>query len=206
MSKYATSSCDFDLSFPGPGSVEEYNQKAGGDRCLADAVNNIILRSTLPQWQKKMADALESLTSVVRTVDQVATDKAKSRAKEGTTVSDIKERATRYIARASAEYLATAGDDAELRKSAQLELNTLAQTTADSMEVDPSPATRAAGINKAYLTKADEILLRDEDAIEETVAKLVAKVGDFVLDRDDNGTPDRDSLAQLVGAYIKSDI
>jgi len=159
----------------------------------------------LPQWQKKMADALETLTGVERTVDQAATDKAQSRAKEGTTVTPIKERATRFIARASASYLANAEDE-ESRKSRQLELNTLAQSTADSMEVDPSPATRSAAINKAYLAKADEILTRDEDAIEETVSKLIDKVGEFSLDRSDDGKPERDSLAMLVGAYIKSDI
>jgi len=206
MPAYTTSSCDFDLSFSGPESVEAYDQKASEvGRCLCDAVNNIILRSTLPQWQKKMADALETLTGVERTVDQAATDKAQSRAKEGTTVTPIKERATRFIARASASYLANAEDE-ESRKSRQLELNTLAQSTADSMEVDPSPATRSAAINKAYLAKADEILTRDEDAIEETVSKLIDKVGEFSLDRSDDGKPERDSLAMLVGAYIKSDI
>lgn len=197
--KYEANSCGFKPAFNGPATVEEYDAKGGPNACLEDAVYNTIWRDTLPEWQAAFTPKLEELTGVKREVNASATEAAKKRAKNPDNVSPILETFKAFAARAVAAY---AGDDAE--KLAELEL--LAQEVADGIEVDPSPNVRVSTINKGHLAKADEILGRSDDKIEATVSKLLDVVSDFELARDDEGKPERNSLARLVGRFMQAGI
>lgn len=200
MKSYDTSSVGFDLVFNGPETAEEYDKAAGRvNAAVEDAVSNTIYRATLPKWQKAFVEVLASLTGVTRDVDAKATEKAKARAKDGAKTDDVLEKATAYIARASSIY---AGDD----KEKLAELAAAAQACADSIPVDPSASVRQGGINKGWLAKAEDILARDEDAMEETIAKLLGVVDGFVLDRDEDGKPEKNSLARLVGKFVAASI
>ena len=150
---YQTNSCDFELSFNGPASVEEYNEAAKReDAVLDDAVNNIIWRSTLPQWQRAFADALATrYPDHARIVDEAATAKAQTRAKDPSGVAPVMEKATKYIARVTA----AVSDD----------LSALAQQVADAIVINPAPTVRAGGggVNKGWIAKAQDIISRDEE-------------------------------------------
>lgn len=191
MTKYDTNSCDFELTFSGPASVEEYNEAAKRDNAvLEDAVNNIIWRSTLPQWQRAFAEALASkYPDMPRGVDEAATSKAKARAKDATSVTPVLEKATKYIARVVA---ANSADD----------LASLAQQVADAITINPAPTVRAGGVNKGWIAKANDILGREEDAREATIEKMLAVVEGYDLQRDEDALPTEASLARLVGKYL----
>lgn len=201
MKQYPTSSAGFDLVFNGPSTAEEYDAKAGRvGAAVEDASTNTIYRSTLPKWQKAFVAALVALTSVERLVDSAATEKAKARAKAGVEVSDVLEKNTTYINRATAQY---AGDD----KDKLAELAKLAQDVANDIEVDPSATVRTPGVDKGSLAKAEDILSRDEDSMETTVSKLLAGVPDYVLERnDDDNKPEKNSLARLVSKFVAASI
>ena len=197
---YDTSSVGYDLVFNGPATAEEYDKAAGRvNASVEDAVSNTIYRATLPKWQKAFVEVLTALTGVKREVDAIATAKAVARAKDGAKTEDVLEKATKYIERASSIY---AGDD----KDKLAELATAAQSCADSIPVDPSASVRQGGINKGWLAKAEDILGRDEDAQEATIAKLLSVVPDYVLDRDEDGKAEKTSLARLVGKFVAASI
>jgi hypothetical protein len=196
MTKYTTNSCDFDLVFSGPESVEEYNTAAGRENAvLEDAVNNIIWRSTLPQWQRAFAEALETrYPDSPRLIDEEATRKAKARAKDKSAVADVKEKATRYIARVVAEH---PSDD----------LAQLAQQVADTITINPAPTVRtSSGVNKGWLAKAQDILGRDEEAREATIERLLSVVPGYELQRDEDGVPIETSLARLIGKFMDASL
>lgn len=196
---YDTSSVGYDLVFNGPSTAEEYDKAAGRvNASVEDAVSNTIYRATLPKWQKAFVEVLEKVTGITRVVDAVATAKAVARSKDGK-AENVLEKVTKYIERASSIY---AGDD----KDKLAELAKLAQETADSIPVDPSASIRQGGINKGWLAKAEDILGRDEDAQEATIAKLLGVVPDYVLDRDDDGKAEKNSLARLVGKFVAASI
>lgn len=196
---YDTSSVGYDLVFNGPATAEEYDKAAGRvNASVEDAVSNTIYRATLPKWQKAFVEVLAALTGVTRDVDAAATAKAVARSKEGK-ADEVLEKATKYIERASSIY---AGDD----KDKLAELAAAAQTCADSIPVDPSASVRQGGINKGWLAKAEDILGRDEDAQEATIAKLLSVVPDYVLDRDEDGKAEKTSLARLVGKFVAASI
>jgi hypothetical protein len=191
-------SCGYDLEFPGPETVEEYDQKGGEvGLCLKDALSNTLYRGTLPEWQEEFARVLESTTGVQRGIDKEATEKLKARAKPGAEVRSVPERFKAYNVRARATW---AGEDAA--KLSQLA--ELAQQTADKIEVNPAPSPRGgAGVAKGDLLKADVILDLEPDAIEAKVTKMSAVIGDgFELARDENGKPERYGLARMISRYL----
>lgn len=199
--QYDMSTNGYDLKVKGPSTVEEYDQKAGSSgQCLADAVENIVYRSTSPEWQRKFADELVKLTGIKRGVDEEATAKAKARAKDGE-ANDVPEKFRLYNLRVRAHVEAGNVPGVSLG-----DLNVLAQVVADGIEVDPSPRSREGSLPKNVLAKADEILGLDPDSREAKVGKLLAAVGGFSLDRDAEGTPDRTSLGKLIVAFIQASI
>ena len=196
--KYETRSCGYKLAFNGPSSVDEYDQKATkAGQCLEDAVNNTIYRGTLPEWQEEFAKVLAQKTSIAREVDAAATAKLKERAKGE--VRDLPERFKIYNARVKATW--ANGDEAK-----EKDLQAWAQETADRIEVDPSPTQRVSAAQKGDLTKADDVLDHDADYIESKVSKMLAKVPDFALARDDENKPERTSLAKLIGKWIEAEL
>ena len=197
--KYKTSSIGFDLSFSGPETIDDYNLKAGVrasglPAVLEDAVGAEIVWGTLPEWQSAFADALAKQDpSFVREINAEATAKAKAAAKS----EDAKPKAVVYetVSKSVKRYLAGKSDE---EKAA---LATLAQAVADTIVIDPSPSKRSGKIKADYIAKADSILTLDEDAIEAKVEKLLSVVPTYELAREDDGKPNRDSLARMIGAY-----
>jgi len=190
---YDTNSLGYKLSFEGPKTVEEYDSKSGKTgACLEDACDNTIYRGTLPEWQDAWAKKLEELTGQKRNVDQAATDRAKARSKEPGKVKDILEKVKAYDARV------TAGKSEEEMKTFQAE----AQKVADGITVDPSPSKRAKGPGKELLGKADSLLTLPDDQLQVKIDKFLSKVEGFELEEDENGKPERSSLAKLIGQYL----
>jgi hypothetical protein len=190
---YETNSLGYKLSFNGPNTVEEYDQKGGRvGACLEDACENTMYRSTLPEWQDAWATKLAELTKQPRQVDKEATDKARSRAKDPAKVQDIYEKVKAYNQRV------TAGMTEE--QKSQLAL--AAQQVADGITVDPSPSKRAKGPDKALLAKAESLLTLPEDQLQQRIDKYLSRVEGFQLETDDNDKPEKASLARLIGRYL----
>lgn len=185
-----------DLVSNGPGSVEIYDTQAGEvGTCLNSAVNNVILRSHIPQFWKAFLPKVEELTGNKRVVNADATAKAKAKAKNPAGVSDVLEGWNPYITRVWA-----GADDALKAK-----LNGLAAETALALEISVAPASReGSGTAKAlapFFGNADKVLALEEDLRESKLTKLLGIVGDFDLERDADGVPDRTSLAKLFKAW-----
>jgi hypothetical protein len=196
--KYETRSCGYKLAFEGPDSVEAYDQKANKTgQALEDAVNNTIYRGTLPEWQEAFARVLAQRTGIAREIDADATAKLKARAKGE--VRDIPERFKVYNNRVQAVY--ANGDEAKKK-----ELADWAQEVANSIEIDPSPTQRVSAATKGDLAKADDILDHDIDYVEAKVSKMLSKVPDFDLARDDENKPERTSFAKLIGKWIEVEL
>ncbi len=181
-----------DLTSPGPGSVEAYDNAAGQGpgQCLKDAIQNEIFRGHIPYFWSEFTPKAEAQFGLAREVDADATAKAKARAKEGATINDVLEKPTAWIKRLKASLPDFAPVVA------------LARSVASSLAIDPSPSRRASGPGKAFLEKADSMLALDDEQLEAKVSKLLATVEGFDLTRDGDGRPTRDSLAALVKAFF----
>ena len=200
---YDTRSCGYKLSFTGQDSVEEYDEAAGRQgAALEDAVNNTIYRSTLPEWQAAFGKVLEERTGIPREIDQEATARVKSRAKDPGNTRDVPERFRTYNNRVRKLY-AGADGDTEGDSDKLAELQQWAQEIATGIQVDPSPA-RISAVNKGDLIKAEDVLDHDAEYIEQKVQKFLAAIPDFELVRDDDNKPEKQSLARLIGRYIDS--
>ena len=193
--KYSFSTGPFDLKSTGPSTVEEYDVASGRGpgACLNDAVTNEIYRGHIPTFWDKAVPAIEALTGVARNVDAVATDRAKSKAKDPASVKDVLEGWNKYITRVMA------GLSDEDKKA----VTDLAVSIADGLTIDPSPSRRESGPGKAFVEKANS-LLASPSTVEEKVTKLLGKCPDFDLERDENGAPEVTSLARLVKAFTEA--
>lgn len=181
------------LIFIGHDSAEAYDQQAGQTGACVEAADlSDVYRSLLPDAHEKFATVLTK-SGVARGVNADATAKAKARAKEGAKVQDVPETYTTYANRVKAAV------DEETWKSLDDEIHTIAA----AMRCDSSPTARQKGPDKAAVAKAQEILGRQPDAIEETVTKLMDVVPAFDLVRDAEGKPEETSLARLVQAFVE---
>lgn len=198
MKQYTWKSAGYSFSSPGPATVEEYDQIAGGPgKCLEDAVDNEIYRGLIPAFWAKAIPQVVALTGIALGVDDKATAKAKARAKDeeaAAKVKDVPERFGNYMGRVEAQL----HED----KDALKEIEELLKRIASETAIDPSPASRAKGPGKDYLEKADSILALPADKVEVKVATILEVVPDFVFERDENGLPTRDSLALGVKAWF----
>jgi hypothetical protein len=198
MANYDLNSNGYKLSFPGPDTVEEYDQKGGrAGACLEDACSNTGYRATLPEWASKFAPKLADLTGIARGVDTEATEKAKKRAKDPANVKSVPEKFKAYNTRVRDEWAGE--DEAKLKQ-----LQDLAQEVADGTPIDPSPSARVSAVDKAYISKAEDILSHDEDYVEARVAKMAQLVPGFTLQRDEDDRPEKTSLARLVARWIEA--
>ena len=201
MKPYETNSCGYALKFNGPATVEDYDAKAGQGACLEDACQKTINTRTAVAWQEAFATVLAERTGVPRQIDEFATERAKAKSRNPANIAPITERVHAYNTRVIAQW---ANGDKEKRA----QLDSWAQETADTIEIDPSPPVAKPASDKASATKngdvvkAQEILSHDSAYIEERVTLMLGEVPDFVLVRDPEGKPDPQSLARLLNRYI----
>lgn len=190
--KYQTSTLGIDITVPCSASVEAYDQRAGkSGACLEDAIAGLVAWSTLPDIQDKFAEALEKASNIARLVDADATEKARAKAKDPAKVKDVLEKPRAYKNRVWAQ----ASDDDKK------EYTNLLREIASQTPADPAPSARAKGVPKDLLAKADSLLTLSDDELEAKVGKYLAAV-EFDLARDNDGRPDRESLAVLVGKFL----
>lgn len=189
---YPTSSIGIPLVFTGPATIEEYQAVAGAD-ILADAVGGVIAWDTLPEWQSQFAPIVEKLTDVKRAVNTSATAAAKAASESPDKIKDILETVPKYVKRV----LAGLSDDG---KKALIKAG---QDLAATMTIDVGPSRRTGKPKAEYLAKADTWLAMDMDAREAKITKSQDLVGgNYPIDRDDGGVPERESLARFIGAVI----
>ena len=197
---YESSSCGYTLKFNGPASVEEFDKRAGRDgACLDNSVLKIVWHETLPEWQEAFAEVLHQRTGIPRQIDEAATARVRAKSKNPQNVTPLNERLRAYNERVHAEWVN--GDET---KKAQLQ--EWAQEVASKIDVDPSTATPTTAAQKGDLAKANDILSHDSDYIEERITKLLSKVPDFDLLRDEDGKPDAQALARLINRYVVTDL
>lgn len=200
MKKYACNTGPFTLLCDGPSTVEEYN-KTGAD-VVADAVSGCIAWDHLPKLQTKICKVVEEATGIARGIDEKATAAAR---KTKADAKEVAEKAVPYLKRVWAS-LTTTNEAGEIVDdvAAQSALNAQVQAeVADVTSIDTTPGSRRTVAGKEANEKAEEILGRTPEAIEETVAKLSAKVPAYVLDRDEtSGLPTQESLAMLVRQFM----
>lgn len=84
------------------------------------------------------------------------------------------------------------------------EVTALAHAATASVYADPTPGRRAAGPGANNLKIADNILMRDEDGVTASIAKLSAAAPTFSLEYEADGKPNRESLAAFVKAATES--
>jgi hypothetical protein len=199
--QYETTSCGYALKFTGPGTVEDFDKRAGKlGACLENSVIKILWHETLPEWQEAFAELLHERTGIARQTDEAATARVRARSKNPDNVTPLKERLRVYNERVYNEWV----NGSEAKKQA---LQEWAQETANGIRIDPSVAAQPpAGPLKGDLAKANDILTHDSDYVETRVTKLLSKVQDFELTRDEDGKPDPQSLARLINRYVIADL
>jgi hypothetical protein len=223
MKVKVTSGLFKDLLFNGYDSIEDYDKDAGpieggGSSGMLDLNKSLIWRSTLPEVQDKMVDFIKEKTNVALGVDEPATEKARKRVKLQALTGDAEKDVE--IEKANAEALAKVrnvpenflpysrrvkieADKQDPSGALWKEIDAKFRELAESTKVDASPSRRQAGPSKESLTKADSILSRTPEEITATIAKMEAIVPDFVLEYGEDGTtPERESLARMVSAYL----
>jgi len=92
--------------------------------------------------------------------------------------------------------------DLERRVRAEDQAKRKARKLASKTATDASSSKRMAGPGKDLLSKADSLLTLPADQLQDKVDKYLGAVRDFQLETDENGKPDRVSLARLVGRYL----
>lgn len=193
MSKqYEYSTSRYDLKSPGPADAAEFDAQAKSDgACVAEAVASVTYRSTIPEFWDAFIPKVEELTGIKRGIDDKATARNQERAKEGVTVKPVPEKFLSYDNRVWA-----ASDEAR-----RAELIALAQATAAEIAIDPAPSRRSSGPGALFIAKAESVLGRPEDQLQATVTKLLDACPGFELETDENGKPEKNSLAKLIKAY-----
>lgn len=189
---YPTSSIGIPLVFTGPATIEEYQAVAGAD-ILDDAVGGVIAWDTLPEWQRLFAPKVEELTGVKRAVNEAATAAAKAASDKPDSVKAVLETVPKYVKRVLAR----------LSPEGKAALTKAGQDLATTMTIDVGPSRRTGKPKAEYLAKADTWLAMDTDAREAKITKSQDLVGgNYPIDRDDAGVPERESLARFIGAVI----
>jgi hypothetical protein len=182
-----------DIAILGHRSVEERDEEAGKvGSTLEDADYSDIYRGTLQEIHDKAAPQIASLTGISRGVNEEQTAKNQARLKEGKVAKPVPESFVDYAARVKA------GISDEDWKA----VDALVREIALATPVDASPSKRVGAVSKANLEKADDVLTRSVDKIEDAVSKLMADVPEFDLTRDEDGKPERSSLARLIASAI----
>lgn len=190
---YNTNSLGYPLVFKGPKTEAAYERRAGKVGAMReDAVENIIYRGTLPEWQDEFAKHLETTFNEKRQVNEKATNEAKARSKTPDKVKNVLETVRVYHNRIAATL--TPEQKAELKKQAQV--------IADGIFVDPAPSKRSKGIDKGYIEKADQWLTLPTDQLEAKITTALNAVEGFDLLRDEENKPTVESLATLIKAYV----
>lgn len=181
----------------GPGSVEVFDAQAGEPgACLNGAIKDTIFRSHIPQFWKALLPKVEKEFGLERRVDEDATAKAKAKAKNPEGVQSVKEGWNSYMKR----LVASLKDDT----SAIAKLNTMAAETALELEISVAPAQRGGPkIAAQFFKMADSVLALDPDSRD---ARIAEKLGDVDLDRDADGTPDRDKLAAAIADWASKQL
>lgn len=176
-------------------SVEERDREAGKiGSTLEDADYSDLYRSTLPEIHDKAAPMLLQLSGVTRGVNEAQTKKNQARMKEGKVAKDVPETFVDYATRVKAS----------VDESVWAQIEEKFREIALATPVDASPSKRVGQASKANVEKAKEVLSRDIDEIEEKVEMLLAEVPSFDLLRDEDGKPEENSFARLIGAFIAS--
>ena len=191
--QYPTSSIVFDLSFAGPSTIEEYSATPGAD-IVGDAVRGLIAWDTLPEWMEAFAPKFAEAFNVTRQVNEKATAEAKARSKNPDSIKPTYETVTRFVKR---EY-------ATLTPEQQLEAKKLAQSVADTITIDPSPAKKGGKPKADLLAKADSWLQLDDESLEAKITKASSEPFNVTraVERDGDGRPERESLARFIGDYL----
>jgi hypothetical protein len=181
------------LAFIGHDTADSFDKEAGKiGACVEEADASLAYRSTLPDFHDKFTPRLEELSGVKRGVNQEQTDKLKARAKDPSKVNDVPESFITFANRAKTSV------SEDVWKKIDEEARALAKT----IKCDASPAARERGPKKMFLDKADSWLTLDDNALEAKIGPALNAVPDFDLERDDNGKPERSSLARLIERYV----
>lgn len=182
-------------------TVEDYDREAGKvGACLEDADFNVIYRDTLPTIHEKATKEIVTLSGLTPATNTKQTEKNQERenaaaTKAGRTPKTVKpvdETFVTYIARVKATV------DGTVWSAIDTKFREIALAT----PVDSSPSARVGAPSKANTEKAEQILTREDSAIEAVVATMSAKATSFDLAREADGKPNVTSLAKLVGTYM----
>lgn len=191
---WETTSCGLTLRIPCPKTTTEIDRAAGYVGAAHEAaIRYFGLHDTLEIWQEKFADAIEDRFKILRKINEEATAKNRAIAANSARVQPIYETVKKYVARCLAI----------LPPEDQLALKLLAQTVADATPVDPSPTQRRGLISNESYAKADSLLTAPIDIYEEKISLYSEYVGGYIIDRNGENRPTRDSLARLIQTYLK---
>ena len=188
-----------DIVILGYADEASFDAEAGKVGAAVEEANyNVIYRDTLPEIQDAVIPKIEALTGIKIGVNEKATAKAQER-EDAAAAKAGREPKKKSVPETFNDY------DARVRAMVDDEMwakvDALVREVALATPVNAKPTVRAGGLSKANLDKADDILANPATA-ESRIAKLTAVVTDYDLLRDENGTPDRNSLARLVGLFI----
>lgn len=192
------------LNFPGHATAEDFDREAGKvGECVDEADSSVAYRSTLPEFHEKFTPILEKMSGLTRGVNQTATDKAKSRAKDPSKIKDIP---ASFIDFAN-QVKATLNKDMEDNKDSDKWklIDQAARECAATVKIDASPSSRQAGVPKEYKAKAESLLTLPTDQLEAKITAWGEKYDSIDvsnLERDEAGKPTVESLGRLVGQVM----
>lgn len=191
---WTTKSSGFtNLQFPCPSSIEAFDREAGSvGQALHYAVENIGLRSTLPEFNRKLALLVEAAFSVKRAIDDKATAKERSASKTPNSVSPVYESTDKFLRRLRPT----------LSPEQLIQLDKIARDLALTIRVDPSPMERRGAVAAEHLRSAESLLSADPSVYEDKITKFTEYVGGFILDRVE-AKPTVESLGRLIQLFYK---
>lgn len=192
------------LFFKAHEDAEAYDKEAGKiGACVETADLSDVYRSLLPEAHGKFAAILARNTAgITRGIDEKATTALKERSKKPDEIEGIPEKYIKFANRVKVALEATDAGKTEW-KSLDAEIHSLAA----SMFCDSSPTAKRGGPSKNSLTKAQEILSRDDAGYGSAVEKLQAVVENYPLEVDEEtGRATPESLGGLIDAWANASL
>lgn len=183
------------IQVKGVPDIATYEAQAGEGSAIRDLNWALAMWGGLDDIKDKFMAQLEELSGIKRRVNEVATAKAKARAKTDEAkakVKDVLEAAPSYWA-----FVKASSTEEQVKNYVEL-----LKSIAREYQLDATPSKRTGQPKSEDLEDADRILAMEEEERETKIAGMRERLGEDTpdVDRDGEGKPVRNSLARLVRA------
>lgn len=186
------------LGYIGP---DDFDKDAGAVNSMRDEANkNLLYRGGSDAIDAKAKAKIVELAGVPYGVNEKQTAKKQEVENSAATKAGRAPKTVTAVPETFVDYLTKvkATVTPEVWSAIEDEYRTVALAT----PLDASPSARQGAPSKANMEKAEQILTREDSAIESVVSTMSATATSFELLRDAAGKPDVTSLARLIGTFL----